>query len=162
MLIGQLHNFLPHLGAVGAPYSSFFLTLGWLFLFSFVSKVPGTSLSFSCIASSRTHASLLLAKVIFKKTFTHCQWSSLYKIGREHKGDHLGGEGSVWGGHTRSFSLCGYFEGWHLIGRLSWDKEQCCSRWTPPAFLDFLFFFFLENVTGPFISLRDLFYNKVM
>jgi hypothetical protein len=29
-----------------------------------------------------------------------------------------------------------------LIGRLSWDKEQCCSRWTPPAFLDFLFFFF--------------------
>lgn len=67
MLIGQLHNFLLHLAAVGTSHSSFLLTLDWLCLFSFVSNVPGTSLSLSCTASNRIYASLVLAKVIFKR-----------------------------------------------------------------------------------------------
>lgn len=132
MLIGQLHNFLLHLGAVGASYSSFFLTLltlGCLFLSSFVYKVPGTSLSFSCTASSRTHASLLLAKVIFQKIFTHWQWSSLHKMGREYKKEMLLVLRKVTEEDTpEAFSRCSYFEDWHLTGMHSRNEEQCCSH----------------------------------
>lgn len=64
MLIGQLHNFFLHLGAVGSTPSSFFQTRSRLFFFSTVSEVPGTSLSLSCIASSRTDARWLSVKAI--------------------------------------------------------------------------------------------------
>lgn len=97
MLIGQLHNFSLHLGAVGPTLSSFFPTWSCLFLFSTVSEVPGTSLSLSWIAS-------LIARGAVDIKFPGSMKETLLEL---MKGTEMG--------TPESFSLC------RVIWRLAFD-----------------------------------------